>query len=138
MSIRNRYVINGMLLFMLSGFLFTAWSCSTSKPIVQNKQNARLVLGEESLQGHIRIENPKVRSTGNFKQGAVMVRNLTNKEYHLEYKFDWMDSEGFELSQGSWKRFDLSPRQIREFSSTGRKEEATRFTFTVRPVHEDR
>ena len=99
--------------------------------------NAKLVTGSNLLLGNVLITDPKFRTVGKMTQVQVTVKNLTENEYTLEYKFDWADMEGFVVeSRSVWHRFRLSPHEIRNFSSTGKTPEAKKIIFTVRLPHD--
>ena len=67
----------------------------------------------------------------------MTVQNLTWSTHNLEYKFEWADSQGFTVDNPTvWHRFTLTPHQVQSFKSTGKKPEAKRITFTVRPVED--
>ena len=106
-----------------------------SERAVSEYPNAKLVLGSRALLGDVELTDPKLRSVGKLTQAKVSVRNLTNQSYNLEYKFDWEDAEGFAVeTQSVWHPFQLSPYQVRSFTSTGKKPEAEQIVFTVRQV----
>jgi uncharacterized protein YcfL len=94
---------------------------------------ARLVTGSVDLVGKVVIRDPRFRTLGQLAQAEVTVQNLTETLYTLEYKFDWTDEQGFTVESPSmWHRFTLTPHEIRNFSSTGKKPEARNITFTIR------
>jgi len=94
---------------------------------------AKLVVGSEELLRKIDIRNPQFRSLGRLTQAQVMVRNATEANYTLEYKFDWEDGQGFNVdSINTWHRFTLTPLETKTFTSTGKAPDATNIVFTVR------
>lgn len=94
---------------------------------------AKLVVGSEVLLGKIGVGKPQFRVLGKLSQAQVMVQNLTETRYTLEYKFDWENGQGFNVdSINAWHRFTLTPRETKTFNSTGKSPDATNIVFTVR------
>ena len=94
---------------------------------------ATLVIGSDRLRGRIDIGNSRFRSVGQLTQAQVMVQNMTETRYTLEYKFDWEDNQGFQVdSLNSWHRFTLTAGEARTFTSTGKVPDAKNIMFTVR------
>lgn len=104
-------------------------------PLVDDSRPyATLILGAESLLNYVEIVNPRIRDQGDFRQASVSVQNLTNQSYEFEYRFEWADANGFSTSKRSWRQFKLTAQEVETFQSTAKDEEATQFTFKVRPI----
>lgn len=98
---------------------------------------AKLVIGSKKILGKVKILNPRFRKLGQMTQAEVTVQNLTETKFSLEYKFDWLDAEGFTVDSGSmWHRFTLTPHEVENFSSTGKNPDAENIVFTVRFPHD--
>ena len=96
---------------------------------------AKLVLGSEALLGKVAMGDTRLRQIGTLTQAQVTVQNLTDNRYTLEYRFDWRDSQGFDVgSLNTWHRFTLTPRQTQTFNSMGKTPAATNIVFNVRIV----
>jgi len=96
---------------------------------------AKLVLGSEGLLGKVALGDTRLRQIGTLTQAQVTVQNLTDNRYTLEYRFDWRDSQGFDVgSLNTWHRFTLTPRQTQTFNSMGKTPAATNIVFNVRIV----
>ena len=96
---------------------------------------AKLVLGSEALLGKVAMGDTRLRQIGTLTQAQVTVQNLTDNRYTLEYRFDWRDSQGFDVgSLNTWHRFTLTPRQTQTFNSMGKTPAATNIVFNVRVV----
>lgn len=94
---------------------------------------AELVTGSARLEGRVELGPARFRKAGVLTRAQVRVRNLTETRFTLEYKVDWRDADGFEVTTArSWHRFTLTPHQTRSFSSVGKTPEATSIVFTVR------
>ncbi|WP_419799636.1 MAG: DUF1425 domain-containing protein [Terasakiella sp.] len=99
----------------------------------QSHPRARLVLGSADLVDKVKIIKPRVAPLGNFMRGQVMVQNLTDAKFLLDYKFDWLDDEGFLVGDGGvWFPIVLGPREMKPFKSLGKSEFAARMQVTVR------
>lgn len=94
---------------------------------------AKLVVGSEKLLRKIALGDTRFRQVGQLTQAQVLVQNLTDDRYTLEYKVDWETDQGFSAGAiNSWHRFTLTPRETKTFVSTGKVPEATKIVFTVR------
>jgi len=106
---------------------------ATVSTIDNTHPRAKLVVGSESLLDHIGIGEPRFRSLGQLTQAQVMVQNLTDARYTLEYKFDWENAQGFNVGGiNTWHRFTLTPRETKTFTSMGKVPDAANIVFTVR------
>ena len=107
---------------------------SASCPLVDaNHPRAKLVLGSEFLSCKIIITEPQLRKQGTLTQSVVTVQNLTDLTYNLEHLFEWEEESGFSVDDIKvWRRFTLTPHQIKKFTSTGPTPEATKIIFTIR------
>lgn len=95
--------------------------------------DARLVLGSKSLVGEVRMSNVKLRKVGTLTQAQVAIQNLSNKRYHLEYRVEWEDVDGFIVDQsGVWRQIILAPTQIETFMATGKKATAAKIIVNLR------
>ena len=122
-------------------FGFYVYGCQASpastsesvREIDYGAPRATLVVGSDQLRGRVDVGNSRFRSVGQLTQAQVMVQNMTETRYTLEYKFDWEDSQGFQVdSVNSWHRFTLTPGEARTFTSTGKVPDAKNIMFTVR------
>ena len=108
----------------------------TAVPTIDTQDpRAKLVLGSEDLLGKVALGDTRLRPVGVLTQAQVTVQNLTDNRYTLEYRFDWRDSQGFDVgSLNTWHRFTLTPRQTQTFNSVGKTPQATNIVFNVRVV----
>lgn len=94
---------------------------------------AKLVVGSEKLLRKIGLGDTRFRQVGQLTQAQVLVQNLTDDRYTLEYRFEWESDQGFSTGAiNTWHRFTLTPRETKTFVSTGNTPEAARIVFTVR------
>lgn len=121
---------------MSSGCVTDSVRPPTAVPTIDTQDpRAKLVLGSEDLLGKVAVGDTRLRQVGTLTQAQVTVQNLTDSRYTLEYRFDWRDSQGFDVgSLNTWHRFTLTPRQTQTFNSVGKTPEATNIVFNVRVV----
>lgn len=130
----------------MASFAFSQLGCATAaRPDLKDTRNvvvdeanprAKLILGSRDLLGKVVIIDPKFRKTGSLTEASVSVQNLSKKTYHLEYRFEWEDDDGFGVDGMSvWQRFSLTPNLVKKIRATGPSPQATRITFTVRYPH---
>ena len=121
---------------MSSGCATDAVRPPTAVPTIDTQDpRAKLVLGSEDLLGKVALGDTRLRQIGTLTQAQVTVQNLTETRYTLEYRFDWRDSQGFDVgSLNTWHRFTLTPRQTQTFTSMGKTPAATNIVFNVRVV----
>jgi len=136
----NRYVrlIGSILLLtaVSSGCATDGVRPPAAVPTIDTQDpRAKLVLGSEDLLGKVALGDTRLRQVGVLTQAQITVQNLTDNRYTLEYRFDWRDSQGFDVgSLNSWHRFTLTPRQTQTFNSMGKTPAATNIVFNVRVV----
>jgi uncharacterized protein YcfL len=137
---RNNFIgFLGTLLLvtvMSSGCIFDSVRPPTAVPTIDTQDpRAKLVLGSEDLLGKVALGDTKLRQVGVLTQAQVTVQNLTDNRYTLEYRFDWRDSQGFDVgSLNTWHRFTLTPRQTQTFNSMGKTPAANNIVFNLRVV----
>lgn len=104
------------------------------KTIMHPAPGVELVIGSSNLADAVRLFNARIGRVGVFKRGMVSVQNLTDDRVTLEYKFEWLDDEGFPVGDdaGIWERFSLGPREVRTFRSVGKSRRAASMRFTLR------
>ncbi|WP_417832804.1 DUF1425 domain-containing protein [Terasakiella sp.] len=127
-------ILSGFIFFLVAFLGLSLDRAYAEDGIVdQSHPRARLVLGNSDLVGKIKIIKPRVAPLGNFMRGQVIVQNLTDAKFLLDYKFDWLDDEGFLIGDGGvWFPFVLGPREMKPFKSLGKDEYAARMQVTVR------
>jgi len=134
---RNQYcrvLLSGLMVLFIFGCQASAVRPPETVSTIDNAHpRAKLVIGSDELLRKVGIGNPQLRSLGQLTQAQVMVQNLTETRYTLEYKFDWEDDQGFNVaSVNTWHRFTLTPRETKTFASTGKVPDAKNIVFTVR------
>ncbi len=123
--------------FLLVVLLFTSSSnialADDDGVVDQSHPRARLILGDSNLVDNIAIVKPRVAPLGVFMRGQVIIQNLTDEKYLLDYKFDWLDDEGFLINDGGvWFPIVLGPREMKSIKSLGKSQYAARMQVTVR------
>lgn len=94
---------------------------------------ATLILADNDLPGRIKLFDAKIRPIGKLHQGQVKVQNVTEDSYNLEYRFSWMDGDGFDVdADTTWHRFSLTPNAIQPFKTMATDPNARQMVFTVR------
>lgn len=102
-------------------------------PVDDSHPRARLITGSRDLLGYIALTNPRFRQVGQLAQVNVNVENLSENRYTLEYRFEWMDDQGFAVDgKNVWHRFTLSPQGQTTVASMGKTPDAKNIVFTVR------
>lgn len=119
-------------------FLF---GCNTVRNSVQVQQalvnsdnpRAQLVLGNKELLDNVIYRDVIFGEVGNFTRSQFQLENLSDKRIGLEYKINWLDSQGFLVqSNEAWHRFTLGPRQVKSIQSVGKSPEAYKIQAIVR------
>ncbi|ACL02528.1 hypothetical protein Dalk_0823 [Desulfatibacillum aliphaticivorans] len=113
-------------------FLFSA-PLQNSPPIDESHPGIRLVIGGKDLTKQVRLVNPKIAPLGKLKKGMVQLRNVSDNRLTLEYKFDWMDEDGFLIGDGGiWERFSIGPGGVKTLQTVGKSPKAAQMQVTVR------
>lgn len=135
MQISSCQILTGFILALLmSGCQTNTVRPPETVPTIDiSDPRAKLVIGSEKLLSKIGLGDTRFRQVGQLSQAQVLVQNLTDDRYTLEYKFDWESDRGFSAGGiNTWHRFTLTPRETKTFLSTGKVPEATNIVFTVR------
>ncbi len=94
---------------------------------------AELVIASDKLLNNLVMTNVRFGNVGNFQRTEIGMQNISARNLNLEYKIDWQDNQGFSVNSHSiWKRFSLSPKQIKNVQSVGKVPEAYQVLVTVR------
>ncbi len=107
-------------------------SYSTGEPR-SNVELTGQVVRDASLHSAIEIVSSRIDERGGMKFAQVTVRNDSSATRGIEYRFDWFDAEGVNvtpLNEG-FRALTLAPGESRDLqSSVGRQ--ASDFRFVVR------
>jgi uncharacterized protein YcfL len=99
--------------------------------IVEDKR----VLTDLSLGRNVAIVSVnEAKASGNLLQIQVTLRNKSSSAQAFDYKFDWIDSSGMELSSptGGWKQIQLEGKEERSISAIALKPTAVDFRLKLR------
>jgi len=107
---------------------------STQQALVDDTNpRAQLVLGNKKLLNKVIYRDVKFGTVGNFTKAQFQLENLSDMRIGLEYQIIWQDSAGFNvLTDSSWHRFTLGPRQVKTIQSVGKTPESTNIQVVVR------
>ncbi|WP_136810446.1 DUF1425 domain-containing protein [Desulfosediminicola flagellatus] len=105
-------------------------------PAVDNSfPGIKRVIASDTLLGNIEVTNPKLRVSGRYATAQVTLQNLTQNRYELEYQYEWEDADAFSVAEPRpWKRLVLGPQELKNYSETSLRQEATQAVFTIRLV----
>lgn len=128
-----RYWYLGIVLTCVIGTAYAS-GAEAHKTIMHPAPGVELVVGGSDLADAVHLFNARIGRIGAFKRGMVSVQNRTDDRVTLEYKFEWLDDEGFPVGDeaGIWERFVLGPREVRTFRSLGKSRRAASMRFTLR------
>lgn len=114
-------------------WLFLGTLCLSASANADNK--IELIVANDGLIEKVKLTKARVKARGTLKMGDVEVKNLSSERLVLEYRFDWLDEDGFGVSEsGIWQRFDLGAGDVRSFKSMAKSKEATTFRLVVRYI----
>lgn len=128
MKIRNLILtVSGVSLLLLG-----ATACTTVNTVERKEPTAEVQVVDDkrittdySLNRKMRVERVIEGQVGGMMRVQVDVRNLTNSDYNVNYKFEWYDNEGFKVENVSsgWEPLHIygkEPRSIISVANSAR------------------
>lgn len=110
---------------------------SASTTVEKSGGTYKVVANSMILNNHFKVTERNFRRVNGFAEAQVRGYNASKKDIQLEYRFVWLDADGFELDSEStpWKPLALAAKQEAFMTDIRPIPEATDFLLAVRFVH---
>lgn len=103
----------------------------------EDSEKSTIRIDDSFFKQHIDVEDVLVRraATG-FLEARVRVRNKLGKDFSLQYKYEWFDSDGMEVQPGSrpWQQIVAHGGEAVTLSATAPEKSASSFITRLRRV----
>lgn len=130
------------LLVSLAMAMVGCWLCGcltrvTSVPIVVQLSSREPEVRSRQLGRWIEICDAAKAQRGNVLEGQVIVRNLKTRDCQVDYRFQWLDKDGMELTtiMSTWEQHSLGGKSDARLKATAPDATAVDFVCEVRFRH---
>lgn len=128
MPIRNIAVL-------LLGGVLTACSVNQTATVTMNERGYEQVIEYRSgeLADDLTIDDIKVGRAGDLLKAQVTIKSGSRFDLAFQYKFKWLDKDGFEIDLDSrpWTPISISPYESKSVQATAPSASAQAFKILV-------
>ena len=102
------------------------------------KYNKHLQVHNESLAKQLHISDIRSRTTNDLLEINLSLTSAYEKSLHLQYQFQWFDSQGFTIEAGKspWQSLELHGMQTITVAGLAPTTQVSTFSLYVREVPE--
>ncbi|BCD60977.1 MULTISPECIES: YcfL family protein [unclassified Nitratiruptor] len=111
-------------------FLLTGCAKSVSNEAVSNPD--RNIIKNSYLEQKVEILDHHTRYTNGLLEAMVRLHNKTKDFQDLEYRFIWLDSDGFVVEKEPWQPLTLNGLETTQVSSIAHSPNVVDFKFEIR------
>ncbi|BAF70800.1 YcfL family protein [Nitratiruptor sp. SB155-2] len=111
-------------------FLLTGCAKSVSNETISNPD--RNIVKNSYLEQKVEILDHHTRYTNGLLEAMVQLHNKTKDFQDLEYRFIWLDSDGFVAEKEPWQPLTLNGLETTQVNSIAHTPNATDFKFEIR------
>ena len=89
-----------------------------------------------NLSKHIDVKDMRSKSLAGVLQGQVLVQGRSNKTRSFQYRFSWLDAQGFELEgdKQNWQPITIKSSETRTLSGVAPNTQVRSFRFEIRDL----
>lgn len=120
------------------GVLVILTGC-VSEMVMVEKSGEKYALAGESLlkRFNIQIEDYSSREVNGMLEAQVRGRNRTDSDLQFEYRYIWLDADGFEIKtqMSTWKPLNLHGRETAFMNGISPSPDAVDFQLVVRRIN---
>ncbi len=120
-----------LLTFLLIVTFWSGCANSVSNEAVTNPD--RNIVKNLYLQREVEILNHAYRYHNGLLEAMVLVHNKTKRPQDLEYRFIWLDRDGYPVQKEPWQPLTLNGLETRKITSIAHLPTVTDFKFEIRP-----
>ena len=112
----------------------TSPSMGLGDPYLSPYNDPQITLLSPDLQRWLAFQSARIESDGNKPmQVEVPVRNLTNRNYPIDYRFTFFNRQGMQLKPTmQWRFANLAPKQVVSLSAGAMSAEAVSYRLEVK------
>ena len=107
--------------------LVTITGCASNASNVAYVDSVKIK--NQNLNQNITILNRKKRLNNGLVEVYVVLSNNTDKAQNIQYRFIWMDEDGFVVYKEPWQRKYINPKDTIKISSIATDKRVTDFKF---------
>ena len=117
---------------LLMTFIFLAGCASNVSNVLHG--NWHQEINNSGLNSKVIVQNVARRKLNNLLDVEVKLRNLTDDTIDLEYRFVWLDNDGFSVETTPWMPVTLSGRQTKAIEQIAHFKNVSDFKFEYREI----
>jgi len=91
------------------------------------------IINNPSLHKKVSLLDHHSRYTNGLLEAMVRLHNNTKSFQDIEYRFTWLDKDGFVVAQEPWQPLTLNGLETKEVSSIASSPQVVDFKFEFRP-----
>ena len=114
-----------IFLFIIA--LVTITGCASNASNVAYVDSVKMK--NQNLNQNITVLNRKKRLNNGLVEVYVVLSNNTDKAQNIQYRFIWMDEDGFIVYKEPWQRKYINPKDTIKISSIATDKRVTDFKF---------
>jgi uncharacterized protein YcfL len=107
--------------------LVTITGCASNASNVAYVDSVKIK--NQNLNQNITVLNRKKRLNNGLVEVYVVLSNNTDKAQNIQYRFIWMDEDGFIVYKEPWQRKYINPKDTIKISSIATDKRVTDFKF---------
>jgi len=130
------FLIGGCLSLLVTGCVTTSGIEASGKVVAIDPKveiNKSIVINNRGLASDIEITDMKSAFAGDMLKVQVSLRSNNRDTIPVQYKFDWLDANGFEInSNQAWKPFMVYGKETRTIQGVAPDPRAREFKLKLR------
>lgn len=122
----------------LLGVVLTASGCAVNETATvttnsAGEQSGVLVSNSGFLSANLSIADTKIGKAGDLMRVQATIENKSRNDASFQYKFKWMDKDGFEVSVGGrpWQPLTITAYESKAVQAVAPNPSATTFQILV-------
>ena len=132
-----KLTVLGVLVLVLMTGCVTNSTGGIEVSLKEGGGQASIRIDDSSFKRHVDVEETLLRrATTGYIEARVRVRNREKRDFVMQYKFMWFDSDGMEIQPGSrpWGQTTLHGGEAVTLSATAPEKSGTGFVVRLRRI----
>lgn len=126
----------GILGMQLAGCATTSGIEASGKVVAAdsgNELNKSIVINNRALASDLEITDIRSTFIGNLLKAQISIRSTNRDTFPIQYKFEWLDAQGFELNANqAWKPFLVYGKETKTIQGVAPNQAAKEFKIKIR------
>jgi len=121
------------ILIIMSFFWIGCAQNSVSNVAISNNNINKLIVKNAFFNKEIEVIDYKKRFNNGLLEVLIIAKNKTPNFKSAEYRFIWLDKDGFPIEKEPWQPITFSGYETKRIDSIAHSNEANGFIFEIRP-----